>query len=104
MKLKSYVVTSGSYDPSGLTDIDIVLCDTSSGAVSVVIPTEDIKSGTVVKPRLIKVSDYTGNASVNNITVSLENGGTINGSSALVISGDYNSIDLILDGTNGRVT
>lgn len=94
---------AADYNPSALTSDYIVTVDTTAAARAVTISTEDRDSGSASKPRIFIIHDIAGNASANNITVSLETSGTINGAATFVINGDYNSITLSIDGSNGYI-
>ena len=94
---------SADYNPSVLTSDYIITVDTTSAPRAVVISTEDIESGSPTEPRIFIVKDIAGNAAANNITISLETSGTIDGAAYFVINGNYNSVTLMIDGTNGYV-
>ena len=101
--VKRTAVGAGNYAPSVLTTDGIIAVDDTAAARSVVISTEDVASGTATLPRVMHVVDESGNAGVNNITITLENGGTINGAANAVISGNYNALSIYLTGTNGFI-
>lgn len=63
--------------------LDTLAVDTSEGAVTVTIGTDFFESGAT-----LTVSDVTGNASENNITIETEDGTPINGQDPLVIDED----------------
>jgi hypothetical protein len=88
------------YNPSALTTDYIIAVDAGS-EVAVTISTEDIESGSTSNPRVMIVKDETGGANENNITVSLENGGTIDGAASHVMDQSYQSVTLYLDGRDG---
>lgn len=90
---------STGYNPSVKTS-DCLIAVTGSGARSVVIPTEDIEAGTTALPILKIIKDEAGNSATGNITITLENSGTINGAANFVISINYACVWLYLDGTN----
>jgi len=101
----SFTTATGSvttYNPSASTRDHIILCNTAA-PVSVVISTEDVNSGSATRMREFKVIDYTGNAGNQPITITLENGGTINGVASVQITGNYNALTVLLDGTNGVI-
>ena len=91
------------YTPSVLTTDEIITANNSAAARNIVISTEDVNSGTTTRPRVMTIKDEYGNATINNLTVTLENGGTIDGSSSAVIVADYNSIDIYCTGTNAFI-
>ena len=94
---------AANYAPSILTSDYIITVDTTLAARSVTISTEDRDSGTPDNPRIFIIKDIAGNAGTNNITVSLETSGNIDGAASVSITGNYNSIVLLIDGTNGFV-
>lgn len=94
---------AADYNPSILTSDYIISVDTTAAARAVTISAEDKATGTTTKPRVFIIQDIAGNAGTNNITVSLETAGTINGAATAVISANYNSITLIIDGTNAYI-
>jgi hypothetical protein len=74
------------------TDL-VVLCATSGGAISVVLPTAASSTN-----RVVQVCDASGSAASNNITVSVSGGGTINGAASYVINSAYGSATFICTG------
>ena len=97
------VQVSSDYNPSILTENQILDVDTSGGPISVTISTEDIESATPTKQRVFIIGDGSGNAHTNNITIQLENGQHISGHDEIIISEVFNSVSILLNGTNGRV-
>jgi len=91
------------YNPSALTSDYIITVDTTAAARAVTISTEDRDTGSADNPRIFVIKDIAGNAGANNITVSLETAGNIDGAGTAVINGNYNSITLAIDGTNGYI-
>lgn len=83
---------------SGATTLDttttdyIVLANSSSAAFTVTLPA-------ATSGRKIIIKDSGGSAQTNNITVSPASG-TIDGAASFVINNNYQSIDLVSDGTN----
>lgn len=94
---------AADYNPSALTSDHIITVDTTAAARAVTISTEDRDTGTADNPRIFIVKDIAGNAGTNNITVSLETAGNIDGAATAVINANYNSITLMIDGTNGYI-
>lgn len=94
--------TSVDYNPSALTTDYLIAVTDTSVARAVTISTEDVQSGSTSSPRIMIVKDESGNAGTNNITVALESG-NIDGAANFVINGNYNSVTIYLDGTNGWV-
>ena len=101
--IKKIDVGAADYNPSILTSDYIITTDTTLAARAVTISTEDRDTGSATAPRVFTISDVAGNAGTNNITVSLETSGNINGSASYTINTNYNSITLMIDGTNGTV-
>lgn len=93
-------VGAADYNPSVLTNNYLISFTDTAAARSCIISTEDEDSGTTGIPRIFIIKDESGNAGTNNITVTLESGGNIDGSASLVISSNYASITLYIDGTN----
>lgn len=94
---------AADYNPSALTSDYIITTNTTAAARAVTISTEDRDTGSAASPRMFIIKDIAGNAGANNITVSLETAGTIDGAANHVINANYNSITLIVDGTNGYI-
>ncbi len=95
--------TSINYNPSALTS-DYLIAVTSTGTNrSVIISTEDIATGSDDKPRYFIVKDEGGGAAANNITITLENGGTIDGAANAIISTNYGSVKLYINGSNAFI-
>jgi hypothetical protein len=92
-----------SYNPSILTGDRVISVNSSSAPVSVVISSEDVASGSTTALRWMYVTDFTGNADTNNITITLENGGLINGATSVVLSGKFASVLIALNGLQGRI-
>ena len=76
-------VTEVQNSPYNVTSTDSILLVeyTTTGASSIVIPNDECEEG-----RILTIMDKSGNANTNNITISTEGSGTINGSATLVIS------------------
>lgn len=96
-------VGAANYNPSVLTTDCIIGVDNTAAARSVIISTEDVASGTAAIPRIMHVVDESGGAGLNNITITLENGGTISGAANAIINSNYNTISIYLTGTNGFI-
>ena len=94
---------AADYNPSAITSDYIISVDTTAAARAVTISTEDRDSGTAANPRVFVIKDIAGNAGANNITISLETAGTIDGAANVVINSNYGSVTLTIDGTNGFV-
>lgn len=81
-----------------LADNDYILAaNTGSGAVTVNLPTAPRTQGTTYR-----ILDLSGNASVNNITINAGGGNNINGSASLVLSNNFEAVDLIWTDLTGR--
>ena len=93
-------VGAGDYNPSILTDDYIIAVDDTAAARAVIISTEDEDSGTPTVPRIMVVKDESGGAAANNITITLESGGTIDGGANEIINANYGFVTLYMDGTN----
>lgn len=93
---------AADYNPSTLTSDYIVTTDNSAAARNVIISTEDVQSGSTTVPRVFIITDESGNAGTNNITLSLESG-NINDAANYVMNNDNESVILYLDGTNGWI-
>ena len=86
--------------PYTVLSADVVLmCATSGGAISVVLPTAASSSN-----RVIQVVDATGNAAGSNITVTVSGGGLINGSASYVINLAYGTATFFSTGAFWVVT
>jgi len=96
-------VGAGDYNPSALTDDYIIAVDNTAAARAVTISTEDEATGSTANPRIFVIKDESGGAAANNITVTLESGGTIDGAANYVITNNYTSVTLYIDGTNAHI-
>ena len=94
---------AADYAPSILTSDYIVTVDTTAAARAVTISTEDRDTGSASNPRMFIVKDIAGNAGTNNITITLETAGTIDGAANVVLAANYDSVTIMIDGTNGFV-
>ena len=100
---KGRTASATNYNPSALTDDYIIAITNTDAARAVVISTEDRDSGSTSNPRIFIIKDESGAAATHNITISLETSGNIDGSANVVISQNYGSIFLYIDGTNGWI-
>lgn len=94
---------AADYNPSISTSDYIITVNTTAAARAVTISTEDRDSGSATNPRIFIIKDIAGNAGANNITISLETAGNIDGAGTTVINANYGSTTLIIDGTNGFI-
>ncbi len=91
--LEPYVnVTASAYTAKGG---DRVIGVNRAGAVTVTLPTTEVRAG-----RTYTIKDESGAASTNNITVATEGTETIDGSAADLITADYGSKTYYSDGSN----
>lgn len=87
-KVRTVTTSTGT-----LTNTDrVVLCN-RAGTVGLTLPSSP-RAG-----QLVDVSDISGAAALNNITIT-PSSGTINGAATQVLKTDYASVKLIFDGTN----
>jgi len=94
---------AADYNPSALTTNRVIVVDNSAAVRNVIIPTEDIESATTSIVRLFIIQDEYNSASTYPITITLENGGTINGEASYVIKSNGDKAVLYVDGTNGFI-
>lgn len=78
---------------------EVVLVDSSAGAVTVQLATADL-SGSASRANFIQVIDVGGNAETNNVTVETEGTETIDGETSKTIRTDYGSLNFASDGSN----
>jgi len=100
---RSRTASATDYNPSAATNDYIIAITNTDSARAVTISTEDGDTGTTDDPRIFIVKDESGGAGSHNITISLEEGGTIDGAATAVIAADYGAITLYVDGTNGWI-
>jgi hypothetical protein len=89
-----------AYNPSDETNDLIIAFSALTAARACTISTEDVETGSATNPRLMIIKDTSGAAGTYNITITLENSGTIDGAANKVISTNYGYAKLLLDGTN----
>lgn len=89
---------AANYAPSALTSDYVITVDNSAAVRAVTISEEDRDSGSPTKPRIFIIKNIS--AGTNNITISLETSGTIDGAATKVISTAYGVVRLLVDGTN----
>jgi hypothetical protein len=95
-------VDDAAYNPTAATDDLIIAFSALTAARACTISSEDILSGSATAPRVMIIKDTSGDAGTYNITIALETaGGLIDGAATKVISTNYGSVTLFLDGTNG---
>ena len=88
----SYVGVSGSYNMT--TSDTLIVCDASSGPVTVTLISASGNSG-----QYVYIKDN-GSATTNSVTINPANGETIDGETSLSIIRSYDSVTLVSDGTN----
>lgn len=101
--VKKTNVADAAYGTSAITSDYIVAWTSLSAARTATISTEDVQSGTATQPRVMIFKDESGNAGSFNITISLENAGTIDGAANFVIDQPYQSVTIYLNGTSGYI-
>jgi hypothetical protein len=101
--VKKTNVADANYGTSALTTDYIIGWSSLSASRTATISTEDVQSGTATQPRVMIFKDESGNAGSFNITISLENAGTIDGAANFVIDQPYQSVTIYLQGTNGYI-
>lgn len=94
---------AADYNPSSLTSDSIITANNTVAARAITISTEDVQSGSATYPRQFVVKDEYGNATTNALTITLENGGTIDGQASYVLNTNYESITLYSTGTNAFI-
>ena len=94
---------AADYNPSALTTDYIIAMDNTAAARACTISTEDEDTGTTANPRVFIIKDESGVCNINNITISLESGGTIDGAANKVMNQPYQSLTLYVDGTNAFI-
>jgi hypothetical protein len=94
---------AADYNPSALTSDYLITADNTAAPRAITISTEDVQSGTAANPRTFVIADEYGNSTAKNITITLENGGTINGQASAVINLDYDTITIYCTGTNAFI-
>lgn len=96
-------IGAADYNPSILTTDYVIAFTDTAAPRACTISTEDEDSGTVNNPRVLVIKDESMNAGVNNITITLESGGTIDNAANVVIAVSGDSVTLYMDGTNAWV-
>lgn len=104
-KRKEGIVFTGGadYNPSILTNDYYIYVNLLTGPQNIIISTEDVQSGSTDNLRIFHIKDVTGNASTNNITISLENSGNIDQGITYVIATNNGAVTLGLNGASARV-
>ena len=97
------VVGAADYNPSVLTTDYKIAVDNTAVARAVTISNEDIATGSTSISRDFIIKDQSMVCHLNNITISLESGGTIDGAATFVMNQSGQSILLYIDGTNAWI-
>ena len=100
---RSRTASATDYNPSAATNDYIIAITNTDVARAVTISTEDRDTGSTADPRIFIIKDESGLAGTNNITISLETAGNIDGAGTLVISQNYGAVSIYVDGTNGWI-
>lgn len=95
----AYVSVNNAASPySALPGDDFISCDTSTGAITIKLPNAPVMAKTYT------IKDGAGQAAVSNITITTVGGiVTIDGSTSYVINTNFESINVIFNGTNYEV-
>ena len=101
--VKRTAAGAADYAPSILTTDYIIAMDNTAAARACTISTEDEDTGTAANPRVFIIKDESGGCAANNITITLESGGTIDGAANFVMNQPYQSLTLYVDGTNAWI-
>lgn len=79
--------------PYNVAASDLCLLCSTSGAISIVLPTAATSTH-----RVIQIVDASGGAGVNNITISVSGGGTINGAASYTVALAYGTVTVMSTG------
>jgi hypothetical protein len=85
---------AGDYNPSAITSDYIITADNTLAARAITLSTEDVASGTSAEPRIFIIKDEYGNATTNNLTITVEWWGTIDWEASVILDRDDESITL----------
>lgn len=92
-------ITSGSSDSMGDGDLNIIW-NSASG----IAKTQTLKAcSSATKGRLAMVADAQNDAASNNITITVDSSGTINGASSYVINTNRGAVNAVCDGNGNYV-
>jgi hypothetical protein len=94
--LSSYVNVTSAMSPYTVTATDyFISCDTSTGPITIRMPDSPTQYDQFI------VKDRTGNAATNNVTVTTVGGAIlIDGSTSYVFTDNYESLEMIFNGTS----
>ena len=95
LNLITKIVTTTPY--TVLTSDTVLFINVTTGSSSVILPATGTDGG---EKRSFYIKDYSGNSSVNPITITSAGGKTINGISFALLNGNYSHIQVVYDGTN----
>jgi len=74
--------------------------DTSGGAYTITLDTDFITDGTPTDNSIAVITDWSGNAGANNITIATEGAETINGAATVTIGANYNTLHIKCNGSH----
>lgn len=96
---KKYTAITHANSPYTVLGSDeYISCDATGGTIQILLP------NTTTKYREFTIKDRTGDASVNNISVTTVGGVvTIDGETTYTIAGNYGAINLLFNGTSYEV-
>lgn len=94
MEYSLTTVGASTYNVGG-SDALIIVDYTATAPCTITIPSAQRRQG-----RRISIKDSGGNAGTNNVTIATGGSETIDGAATAVLSTDYESVDLICNGTN----
>lgn len=94
-----------SLSPYTYSNTDLLAEDTAGYRVFGIRNTDTVRSVVIASANIIEgvilhIKDESGNAAVHGITVSVEEGQTIDGESEILLNQNYDSVDLLSDGSN----
>ena len=97
LAMKATIISSGaSYSINAITDQILIVNKASGSATALNLPT------TPTAGLIYMIKDGKGDAGANNITITPA-AGTIDGSSNLVINGNYAAVNLVYNGTEWNI-
>ena len=97
--LKSQYVSVSTTPYTVLSSDEILLVDSSSAAITVNLPAAADND-----KRRLTIKDAGGQAGTNNITVDPNGAETIDGETTYLLDTNYESIDVVCDGTGWYIT
>jgi len=91
---------SSSTDTATLGRRDVYWCVDTSVPRTLTLSSADIAQATPEAPWFITIKDRTGGANANNITVASEGGELFDGAATAVISEDFGTLNLMVEGAD----